>query len=250
MRRSRKWRLTMYDADGERATNDFMRDPKPATPEKSFYGFTGAGDSAHNVSVMRATPSSNLPASPTIASLPEEISSYTKALRDKAPILDSRAGETFDAADTRTSEIHLETSPSAAFRAGSTAFHARPSRHPHLVLTGSAEVVEDLVATATAAAKIVTEQPAGLFGDAPPSMPTPLDRLRLELREVLTRKRGTQSRLAEALDLSRQTFANALSGRERFRATAVAALRRWLDGEPIAGNWPPLPPVTEKDDAA
>jgi DNA-binding XRE family transcriptional regulator len=90
----------------------------------------------------------------------------------------------------------------------------------------------------------------GLFGVALTEVPTPMERLRLELRAVLIRKRGTQSRLAEALGLSRQTFANALSGRERFTTTAAAALRRWLDGEPISGNWPVLPPVTEKPDAA
>jgi hypothetical protein len=67
---------------------------------------------------MRASSSSNLPAPLTVASLPEGISSYTRALSDKVPILDSRAGETFDAANTRTSEIHLETSPSPPLGAG------------------------------------------------------------------------------------------------------------------------------------
>lgn len=147
--------------------------------------------------------------------------------------MDSRAGETFDAADTRTSEIHLETIPPASFQPGSMAFDAPPSGHPHVFMTSP-----------------VIERPAGLFGDALLLAPTPLDRLRLELRNVLARKRGTRSHLAQALGLSRQTFANALSGRERFTATVVAALRRWLDGEPLAGNWPPLPSVTEEDDAA
>jgi hypothetical protein len=102
----------------------------------------------------------------------------------------------------------------------------------------------------TTSAKMTIEQPDGLFGHALPSASTPLDRLRLDLRAVLIRKRGTQSRLAEALGLSRQTFADALSGRGRFTTTAVAALRRWLDGAPISKNWPALPSATEKPDAA
>jgi hypothetical protein len=56
--------------------------------------------------------------------------------------------------------------------------------------------------------------------------------------------------LSEALGLSRQTFADALSGRGRFTMTAIAALRSWLDGEPISKNWPALPPAMEEPDAA
>jgi hypothetical protein len=81
-------------------------------------------------------------------------------------------------------------------------------------------------------------------------MPTPEDQLRLDLRGVLARKRGTQSRLAEALGLSRQKFANALSGREGFTGISVAALRRWLAGQPISEDWPPLPPAKEDPNAA
>ena len=244
--RPRRWRLTIYAADKKAATKDFMHDPKPTIEEKSFYGFAGAGDPAQNASVMRATLSW---ASPTGGILADEISSCAKVLSEKGPILDSRAGETFDAADTRTSEIHLEASPPASRRGGSLASYAAPLLRPPPVRAGPPEEVKKFGSTGISAETVI-ERPAGLFGDALPSAPTPLDRLRLELREVLTRKRGTQSRLAEALSLSRQTFTNALSGRERFTATAVAALRRWLDGEPIAGDWPPLPPVTEENDAA
>jgi len=239
----RKWRLTMYAADSRPATKDFMRDPKPMTPEKSFDGFTGAVESAQNVSVMRAMPLSNSPTPSTMASLSEEISSFSEVLSEKGPILDSRASETFDAADTRTSEIHLEASPPASRRGGSLASYAAPLLRPPPVRAGPPEEVKKFGATGISAETVI-ERPAGLLGDALPSAPTPLDRLRLELREVLIRKRGTQSRLAEALSLSRPTFTNALSGRERFTATAVAALRRWLDGEPIAGDWPPQPPVS------
>jgi hypothetical protein len=240
----RKWRLTMYAVGRTPATKDFMRDPAPTKPEKSFYGVTGAGDSAQNASVMRATPPANLPASSTVVG---EISCDTTELRDEAPILDTRAGDPFDAADTRTSDIHLEASPQALSRAGPPAFHALSPRGPHPVATSPVEAMEKMGATATQA---IVEQSIGLFGDALPSAPTPLDRLRAELREVLIRKRGTQSRLAEALSLSRSAFSNALSGREQFTATAMGALRRWLDGEPISGGWPPLPPATENPNAA
>jgi hypothetical protein len=83
--------------------------------------------------------------------------------------------------------------------------------------------------------------PPDLFGDALPPMPTPLDRLRSRLWVVLSRRRGTQSLVAEALGISNRRFANALSGRARFTTAEKAILQKWLDGEPIAGNWPPLP---------
>ena len=242
LRRARIWRLTMYAADGKSATKDFMRDPKLTTPQKSYRGFTGAVDSAQNVSVMRVSASSNFPASSKVAPLREENSTYTKRLTETASISDRRAGETFDPADTRTSEIHLETITRASTKAQPTASHLAPlSPAP----AGSNAVVRNW-----ASAKTPTEQPAGLFGDVLPSMPTPLHQLRLELRGVLARKRGTQSRLAEALGLTRQTFANALGGRERFTATAVAALRRWLDRKPISEDWPQLPASTEGPNAA
>jgi hypothetical protein len=228
--RPRDWRLTMYAAEGKLATKDFMRDPRPTPPRKPYRGFTGAVDSAQNVSMMRVSTSSNLSAPSEIGAFREENVIRTKRLGKEAPILDSRAGETFDPANTRTNEIHLEASPPASLKAGFAAakISARTKRSTELIL----------------------ERPADLFGDALPSMATPLDQLRLDLREVLARKRGTQSRLAEALGVSGQKFANALSGRERFTVTAVAALRRWIDGDPLSKDWPPLPPAMEELDAA
>jgi hypothetical protein len=41
----RKWRLTIYGADGKPATKDFMRSLKPGSAEKSCDGFNGADDS-------------------------------------------------------------------------------------------------------------------------------------------------------------------------------------------------------------
>jgi hypothetical protein len=238
----RKWRLTMYSADGKQATKDFMRSIKPESAEKSFNGFNGTVDSRQNVSTMRASVSADVPPRPT---LPDEISSHYKELRDRVPNFDSRAGETFDAADTRATEIHLEASPPApgrlAFFASYGPSSERPNFTPASPLTfGPAKISSDTI----------SEEPASLFGDTLPSTSTPLDRLRLELREVLSRRRGTQSRLAEAVGLARPTFANALSGRERFTPTAASALRRWLDGEPVAGDWPPLPSGAEEKNAA
>jgi hypothetical protein len=227
--RPRNWRLTMYAADGKSATNDFMRNPRRTALQKSYRGFTSAVDSAQNVSMMRVATSSNLSAPSKMAAFREENVIYTKRLGKRAPILDSRAGETFDPAHTRTNEIHLEASPPASLEAGFAA--------------------AKLSVRTKCSTELIVEWPAGLFGDALPSMATRLDQLRVELRGVLARKRGTQSRLAEALGLSRQTFANALSGRERFTGTAVAALRRWIDGNPLSRDWPPLPPAMEELDA-
>jgi hypothetical protein len=249
LRRPRKWRLTMYAADRKSATKDFMRNPRPTTPQKSYRGFTGAVDSAQNVSMMRVSTSSNLPASSAMASLPNKISAYIKDLNERSPILDTRTGETFGTASTRTSEIHLETSPPASDTAGSQASQLSLLRHPPPAPTAAAAREKAWVKNGRSPRNII-EQPPGLFGDALPSMPTPQDRLRSELRAVLGRKRGTQSRLAEALGISRHTFANALSGRERFTASAIAALRGWLDGKPLSGEFPPLPLVTEGPDAA
>jgi hypothetical protein len=246
--RPRKWRLTIYPADGKPATKDFMRDPKPR-PENSDHDLAGAVDSRRNASMMRSSLSSNLAMAPIEAPLSEEISNHTKALVENGPSLDNRAGETFDTPDTRAREIHLEASPPAPRRTGSLASYAPPLQRFSPVPADPSEQAQKFSATAISAEAII-ERPADLFGDTLPSVPTPLDRLRLELRAVLIRKRGTQSRLAEVLGLSRQTFANALSGRERFTTTAAAALHRWLHGEPISGNWPVLPAVTEKPDAA
>ena len=249
LRQTRKWRLTMYAADRRPATKDFMSVAKSMTPQKSFHGFTGAADSNQNVSMMRVSTSSNLPASSAMEALPNKISAFIKDLNERSPILDTRTGETFGTASTRASEIHLETSPPASDTAGSPASQLPLFQHPSPAPTAAAAGKQAWVKGGRSARKII-EQPPGLFGDALPSMPTPLDRLRSELRAVLGRKRGTQSRLIEALGLSRHTFANALSGRERFTASAIAALRGWLDGKPLSEGYPPLPLATEGPDAA
>jgi hypothetical protein len=249
LRQTRSWRLTMYAVDRRPATKDFMRVTKSMTPQKSFNGFTGAADSAQNVSMMRVSTSSNLPASSAMASFRKEISAYIKDLNERSPILDTRTGETFGTASTRASEIHLETSPAASDTAGSPASQLPVLRHPPPAPTAAAAGEKAWVKSARSARNII-EQPPGLFADALPLMPTPQDRLRSELRAVLSRKRGTQSRVAEALGLSRHTFSNALSGRERFTASAIAALRGWLDGKPLSEGYPPLPLATEAPDAA
>jgi hypothetical protein len=186
---------------------------------------------------------------PSRPTLPDEIGNHGKRLRDRGSNFDNRAGETFDAADTRTTEIHLEASPPAAGRYASFASYPPPSERPNFVPASPPQPLNKF-GRAEISSDTLSEEPASLFGDALPSISTPLDRLRLELREVLSRRRGTQSRLAEAVGLARPTFSNALSGRERFTPTAAAALRRWLDGEPVAGNWPPFPPGAEEQDAA
>ena len=219
-----KWRLAMYEADGKPATKDFMR----IAPVNEARGdVTGAGESSENISVMRVLLEAI--AEPARGE-PDEMPKDLRGLATLHPNSNARAGETFEDRGIRASEIHLETSPPASNEPGFAPANisVRPKR----------------------SSKLILERSAGLFGDALPSMPTPLHQLRLELRGVLARKRGTQSRLAEALGLTRQTFSNALSGRERFTATAVAALRRWLDRKPISEDWPQLPASTEKPNAA
>lgn len=230
----REWRLTLYAADRNPATKDFMRDADPVSAKK-LERFTGADDPHRNVSMMRPSLISNLPSSEFPAG---NMSANARAFLEKDPKTDSRAGETFYAADTRTSETHLETSPADPDWTGSDL--PVPKNSP-----GFFEEFDRVEISAE-----IAERPTGLFGDALPPMRTPLDQLRLDLRRVVSRRRGMQSRLAEALGITRQTFANALSGRERFSATAMGVLRRWLDRETVAGDWPPLPPATEEVDAA
>jgi hypothetical protein len=241
----RKWRLTMYGADGKQPTKDFMRSIKPESAEKSWNGFNSADDLCQNVSLMRAPASADVPPQPT---LPDKIGSHDKGFCDSASNFDTRAGETFDATDIRATGIHLEASPPAAGRLVSRVPHTPCSDHPRAVSASPPEPMHKF-GGAEISVQILPDEPASLFGGALPSISSPLDQLRVELRAVLSRRRGTQSRLAEALGLSRSAFANALSGRERFTATAAAALRRWLDGQPVTSDWPPLPPATEEQDA-
>jgi hypothetical protein len=57
LKRPRKWRLTMYPADGKPATKDFMK-AGSAPPQNSFHGELHADDSSATVNPMRIT---NLP---------------------------------------------------------------------------------------------------------------------------------------------------------------------------------------------
>ncbi len=100
----RKWRLTMYGTGGKSATKDFMRDLRPASAEKSYGGFTGAGKSSDNVSMMRVL---SRPVVPTAHAHVGEISDDHNELDDPPTNLDTRAGETLATPDIRTSETHL-----------------------------------------------------------------------------------------------------------------------------------------------
>jgi hypothetical protein len=106
------------------------------------------------------------------------------------------------------------------------------------------------VSRAQSAPVIGMVAPGDLFGDALPHMRSPEHELPVELRAILSRQRGTQSRVARAVGLSRSAFAQALSGRSGFTPTVAAALRRWLDGEPVVGDWPVVPPAAEDENAA
>jgi hypothetical protein len=103
---------------------------------------------------------------------------------------------------------------------------------------------------------VVIDEPIGenLFGNAPealPMMPSRRVELRARLKTVVRRRRGLQSRVAEALNLSRHTVANILAGREDFTPIADSLVRRWLDGDPVGPGWPELPAnEDENDDAA
>jgi hypothetical protein len=102
----REWRLTLYAADRNPATKDFMRDADPVSAKK-LERFTGADDPHRNVSMMRPSLISNLPSSEFPAS---NMSANARAFLEKDPKIGSRAGETFDIANTRANEIHLEAS--------------------------------------------------------------------------------------------------------------------------------------------
>jgi DNA-binding transcriptional ArsR family regulator len=241
----RKWRLTMYEADRKSPTKDFMSDSRPSA-EKSYSGFTGAGKSPKNVSMMRV---------PSRAVVPEvhasvgEVSNDRNELDDPLTNLATRVGETLATPDIRTSETHLEASPPAAGRLPVCEPVGAPSAQGYIKATKPADPAVNVSrAQPSPVARVV--EPGDLFGGVLQSVPSPHDELRLELRAKLSQQRGTQSRLAEAVGLSRSTFAHALSGRAGFTPTAAAALRRWLDGEPLAGDWPTVPAAPEDKNAA
>src|SRR3954452_20183854 len=87
----------------------------------------------------------------------------------------------------------------------------------------------------------------GLFGGDLPVIASQQNQLRTELQQVFRRRRGTQSAVAAALDISRFTLSNALAGRERFTTSTAAALRQWLDGCQMPTNWPTLPKGVDAD---
>jgi len=103
----RKWRLTIYEAGGEKATKDFIRTPR-SDPKKSFPGVTDADDSALNVSTLRTTIS---PRSPAPMPGVDETGNVANQLRENRPFSDIRAGDTFEASDIRTGDTHIETIP-------------------------------------------------------------------------------------------------------------------------------------------
>jgi hypothetical protein len=241
----RKWRLTMYGADRKSPTKDFMRDLRP-TAEKSYDGFTGVGKSPENVSMMRVL--SRPVVAPVHARIGETPNDHYE-LDDLPTNLDTRAGETLAIPDTRTSETHLEASPPAAGRLRVCEPVGAPSAQEYIKAAKPADPAVN-VSRAQPSPVARAVEPGDLFGGVLLSVPSPHDELRLELRAKLRQRRGTQSRLAEAVGLSRSTFAHALSGRAGFTPTAAAALRRWLDGEPLAGDWPTVPAVPEDTNAA
>jgi hypothetical protein len=209
-KKSRQWRLTMYKADGKFATKDFMRTVQAAeTPlQDAPDRFRGEREIPENVSMMSARSASDLP--PESASpLPKQ--GQDEDFREEMPLYDALTCETIRADLALTGEIHIETTPCGS--SGSVADPVFGRQHvPALSL------LADL-----------------------PLAPSPHEQLCASLREIVRRRRGIQSRLAEALGVSRQKMANALAGREKFTPTAEATLRRWVSGAPISAAWPPLP---------
>ncbi len=241
LKKPRKWRLTMYLADGKAATKDFMK-ASSAPPPNSFHGELHADDSAVTVNLMRMSASRSAMA--TNASISEKpsnglmfpgrqrLSSHPRTLHVEPP--------------NHPRTVHTSIEAMSGTQAGGSAA-PRPagqvtgsSLRPALLPNPLPEKPSGLQAQAESAPR-----PDGLFGVELNELPTPTERLRVDLREVLARQRGTQSRLADALRISRHTLSNAINGRERFNPTAAAALRRWLDGNPISEAWPPLPPAQE-----
>ncbi len=243
-KRPRKWRLAMYPADGKPATKDFMK-AGSAPPQNSFHGELHVDDPSAAVNPMRIT---NLPSA----------AARSASINENPSIILVLPGGTHRPSHPRI--LHVE--PLSHPRTVHTSIEAMSGRHtaraaapvPAGQMTGSSLQPAMLSHPLSAQQSGLQSQlesapgPGGLFGVALTKVPTPMERLRGDLREVLARRRGTQSRLADALRISRHTLSNAVNGRERFSPTAAAALRRWLDGNPISEAWPPLPP--REEDAA
>ena len=244
LERPRKWRLTMYPADGKSATKDFMK-AGSAPPQNLFHGELHADDSSATVNPMRIT---NLPlAAPRSGSVNENPSislvlpgrkhrpSHPRILHVEPPSHPRTVHTSIEA----MSGTHAARAAAPVPAGQMTGSSLRPVMLPHPLSKKQSGLQSQLE---------IAPGPIGLFGVALTEVPTPMERLRVDLREVLARRRGTQSRLADALGISRHTLSNAINGRERFSPTAAAALRRWLDDNPISEAWPPLPP--REEDAA
>jgi hypothetical protein len=243
LKRPRKWRLTMYPADGKPATKDFMK-AGSAPPQNSFHGELRAGDSSATVNPMRmsnllsaAASSASINENPSISlAVPgrRNQSSHPRILHVEPPSHPRTVHTSIEAmSGTRTARAAAPCP--AGQKTGSS---LRPAM-PHPLSEKQSGLQSQLE---------IAPGPGGLFGVALTEVPTPMERLRGDLREVLARRRGTQSRLADALRISRHTLSNAINRRERFSPTAAAALRRWLDGDPISEAWPPIP--SGEEDAA
>jgi len=70
LKRPRKWRLTMYPADGKPATKDFMK-ACTAAPQNSFHGELHADDASATVNPMRITNSPSAAAEPVYQRKPQ-----------------------------------------------------------------------------------------------------------------------------------------------------------------------------------
>jgi len=222
------------------ATKDFMRPARTASVG-SDHRFNSAPNTLGNVSTMRVSAAPNLPSVRAEALPNVRISNRSKVFAEETPTINTRASEMICPSDTRTAEIHLEASPVANGRA---AVPASATGNSGLSLSRAES--SPYPADMPKRGRKTDAAAACLFGDALPSAPTPQEQLREALQEAFRRRRGTQSRVAEALHLSRHTLSNVLAGRERFTPTAAAALRRWLDGEPMLAEWPHLPPAKDE----
>jgi hypothetical protein len=175
------------------------------------------------VSPVRTTISSGLP-TPTPDN--NETARVTNQLRESRPLPDIRTGDTFKVPDIRTGDIHIETMHVGEGDASSSSIGDR----------GSARRGEGI--------EKHTDIDVPLFAGTLSAMPSPLERLRLDLKEVLARTpRGTQAQLAIGLGLASSTFSNALAGRDRFTATSAAVLCAWVNA---AQSNPASPPTIEE----
>jgi hypothetical protein len=249
----------MYEADGKAATNDFLRVPKTA-PEGAEDRSVGAGAEAEIVRMMRVLKPANSPDIPNNTTPEAENVKQSAAYNDETAKPSTRTQRTIRRPSTRTSRNPIEAISGEACPPGlaPTAFPVGPVPAVGSIVGGLGDdeplsfsplALPAFVENPEQVKKMACAADGGLFGDALPFAPTPQDRLRLTLREACRRRRGTQSRIAEALGLSPHTLANILAGRERFTPSAAAAIRRWLDGEALAG-WPPLPEPENADAAA